>query len=123
LQITIRVTDSLSIKEAAMKRSTAMMCALLLVAFFLAGVATAQETGKMMTATGVVASVDPQGTAITISLKVGEETLDVGTIVDNGTVIKVGAKPPTLQDIKVGDIVTIRYLKSDNLYAKEITKK
>ena len=56
-----------------MKRSTAMMCALLLVAFFLAGVATAQETGKMMTATGVVASVDPQGTAITISWKVGQE--------------------------------------------------
>ena len=42
---------------------------------------------------------------------------------DNGTVIKVGGKAATLQDIKVGDIVTIRYLKSDNLYAKEITKK
>ena len=67
--------------------------------------------------------VDPQGTAITIDWKVGKEALDVGTIVDNGTVIKVGGKTATLQDIKVGDTVTIRYLKSDNLCAKEITKK
>ena len=95
----------------------------LLVAFFPVSVATAQEAGKMETATGVVTSVDQQGTAITISWKVGKESLDVGTIVDNGTVIKVGGKTATLQDIKVGDTVTIRYLKSDNLYAKEITKK
>ena len=67
--------------------------------------------------------VDPQATAITISWNVGKEALDVGTIVDNGTLIKVGGKSATLQDVKVGDAVTIRYLKSDNLYAKEITKK
>jgi hypothetical protein len=38
-------------------------------------------------------------------------------------VVKVKGKTATLQDIKVGDTITIRYLKSDNLYAKEITKK
>lgn len=106
-----------------MKRSIAMTCVFLLVALFLAGVATAQETGKMETATGVVTSVAPQGTAITIDWKVGNEVFDVGTIVDQGTVVKVGGKVATLQDIKVGDTVTIRWLKSDNLYAKEITKK
>jgi Cu/Ag efflux protein CusF len=110
-------------KEVGMKRSVVMTCILLLVAFFLAGVAAAQEMGKMETATGVVTSVDPQGTAITILWKVANEELDVGTIVDNDTVVKVNGKTATLQDIKVGDKVTIRYLKSDNLYAKEITKK
>ena len=106
-----------------MKRSVAMMCLFLLTAFFLASVATAQETGKMETATGAVTSVNPQGAAITISWKVGNETLDVGTIVDKETVVKVKGKAATLQDIKVGDTVTLRYLKSDNLYAKEVTKK
>jgi len=106
-----------------MKRSVVMTWVLLLVAFFLASMVTAQEMGKMQTATGEVTSVDPQGTAITISWKVGKEALDVGTIVDKDTVVKVKGKTATLQDIKVGDIVTIRYLKSDNLYAKEITKK
>jgi Cu/Ag efflux protein CusF len=79
--------------------------------------------GKMETATGVVTSVDPQGTAITITWKVGNEALDVGTIVDKDTVVKVKGKTATLQDIRVGDTVTLRYLKSDNLYAKEIMKK
>ncbi len=106
-----------------MKRSVVMACVLLLVAFFMATMATAREMGKMETATGQVTSVDPQGTAITISWKVGKETLDAGAIVDKDTKVKVKGKAATLQDIKVGDTVTIRYLKSDNLYAKEITKK
>ena len=106
-----------------MKRSAATMCLFLLAAFFLAGIAIAQEMGKMETATGEVTSVDPQGAAITITWKVGNQALDVGTIVDKDTVVKVDGKAATLQDIKVGDTVTVRYLKSDNLYAKEITKK
>ena len=106
-----------------MKRSAVMTCVLLLVACFLAGVVTAQEMGKMQTATGEVTSVDPQGTAITIYWNVGKEELVVGAIVDKDTMVKVNGKTATLQDIKVGDTVTIRYLKSDNLYAKESTKK
>ena len=106
-----------------MKRSVVMACVMLLVAFFLASVVTGQEMGKMQTATGKIISVDPQGTAITISWKVGKEELVVGAIVDKDTMVKVKGKTATLQDIKVGDSVTIRYLKSDNLYAKEITKK
>ena len=74
-------------KEVGMKRSVVMTCILLLVAFFLAGVAAAQEMGKMETATGVVTSVDPQGTAITILWKVANEELDVGTIVTKDTVV------------------------------------
>ena len=106
-----------------MKRSVVMACVMVLAACFLASAASAQEMGKMETATGKVTSIDPQGAAITISWKVGEKALDVGAIVDKDTMVKVKGKPATLQDIKAGDTVTIRYLKSDNLYAKEITKK
>jgi Cu/Ag efflux protein CusF len=106
-----------------MKRSVVTTCVLFLVLFVLASFVTAQETGKMQTATGEVTSVDPQGAAITISWKVGTETLVVGAIVDKDTVVKVKGKAATLQDIKEGDTVTVRYLKSDNLYAKEITRK
>lgn len=50
-----------------MKRTVLMMSGTLLVVFFLANVAMAEETGKMETAIGEVTSVDPQGTAITFS--------------------------------------------------------
>lgn len=110
-------------KEVTMKRSALMILVLVMASFFLASVVAAAETGKMETATGKVTSVDPQGKAITISAKVGKEAMDVGTIVDKDTKVKVGGKAANLNDIKVGDTVTIRYLRSDNLYAKEITKK
>ncbi len=80
-------------------------------------------SGKMEVASGTVTSIDPQGTAITISEKiVGHKAMDVGTIVNSHTMVKVSGKEATLNDIKVGDRVTIRYLKSHDLYAKEIDK-
>lgn len=83
-----------------------------------------EAMGKMETATGKVTSVDPGGKAITISERIGgKETLDVGTIVSKDTTVKIKGKEATLGDIKVGDTVTIRYLKSDDLYAKEITER
>jgi hypothetical protein len=110
-------------KEVVMKRSVLMMSGTLLVVFLLASMAMAEETGKMETAIGEVTSVDPQGTAITFSWNVGKDTLVVGTIVDKDTMVKIKGKTADVQDIKVGDTVTVRFLKSDNLYAKEITKK
>jgi hypothetical protein len=65
----------------------------------------------------------PQGKAITISAKAGKEAMDVGVIVNDETVIKVKGKKAALSDIKVGDAVKIRYLRSNDLYAKEIVKK
>ena len=106
-----------------MKRWVLTAFVLLAVPFFLANLVTAAETGKMATATGKVTSIDPQGAAITISVNIGKEGMVVGTTVDKDTMVKVGGKPATLKDIQVGDTVTIRYLKSDNLYAKVITKK
>jgi Cu/Ag efflux protein CusF len=106
-----------------MKRSVVMIVVLVMASFFLVSVAPAAEKSKMETATGKVTAIDPQGKAITISAKAGKEAMDVGTIVDKDTMVKVKGKAATLNDIKVGDTVTIRYLRSDNLYAKEIIKK
>jgi len=100
------------------------MYVLLITSFLTVGILAAEDTGKMVTATGKVTSVDPEGKAITISVKTGSsEMMDVGTIVNADTKVKAKGKPVALNDIKEGDTVTTRYLKSDNLYAKEVTKK
>ncbi|HEX2965426.1 MAG TPA: hypothetical protein VHO84_06555 [Syntrophorhabdaceae bacterium] len=96
---------------------------LLLAGAFVVNTSVAQETGKMMTATGKVTNIDPGGNAITIDTTAGNATMNVGTIVSDDTRITVRDKPASLDDIKEGDTVTIRYLKSDDLYAKQITKK
>lgn len=84
---------------------------------------TSETMGKMEIATGKVTSIDPQGQAITITEKItGNEAMDVGTIVSKDTIVKIGGKEATLKDLKVGDTVTIHYLKSNDLYAKEISK-
>ena len=89
----------------------------------LAAAERGMEKAVAETATGKVTSVDPDGKAIMISVKLGKETLNVGTIVNKETTVKVKGKLATLNDIKNGDTVTIRYIRSDNLYAKEIKKK
>ncbi len=108
-----------------MKKSVYTVLALLVVSLMLINVTAASaavEKGAMRTATGKVMFVDPQGKAITIYEKSGKKTVDVGTIVNEHTVVTVSGKKASLSDIKPGDTVTIKYLKSDNLYAKEIVK-
>jgi hypothetical protein len=81
------------------------------------------STGKLETVTGKVASVDPQGKAITVMAKNGAKgMIDVGTIVNQNTVVKVKGKTASLKNIKPGDRVTVHYLKGNDLYAKEIMK-
>jgi hypothetical protein len=83
-----------------------------------------KESAKMETATGKVTAIDPQGKAIVIAENIGgKETMDVGTIVDKDTIVKVKGKEAKLQDLKVGDTVTVRYLKSNDLYAKEVSER
>jgi Cu/Ag efflux protein CusF len=116
-------------KEATMKKFVLIVLALLFTLSFLAEMAMSQEKeightkSEMKTATGKVIGVDPQGGGIAITMRAAGDDYDVGTIVDNSTKITVRGKPATLQNIQVGDTVTIRYWKSDDLYAKEITKK
>jgi len=106
-----------------MKRSVIVICVMAAAAFFLTNATTAAQIGKMETQRGKVTSIAPNGTAITVAAKAGKEVMDVGAIVDKDTVVKVHGKTAPLSDIRVGDTVTIRYLKSDNLYAKGITKR
>jgi hypothetical protein len=76
-----------------------------------------RDSGKLEVATGKVASIDPQGKAITITEKIArKEAMDVGTIVNKDTIVKIRGKEATLKDVKVGDTVTIHYLNSHDLY-------
>jgi hypothetical protein len=104
-----------------MKSSAETIWLVTVLTFFLANALTVAEIGKME-ATGTVISIDPQGTAITISAKVRKKTMEVRTIVGRDTAIKVKGKPGTLRDINVGDTVTVRYPKADDFHAKEIRK-
>ncbi len=82
-----------------------------------------QELAKVETAVGKVTAVDPEGKAITISENIGgKEPLIVGTIVNDDTRVQVKGKKADLKDIKVGDTVRIHYVRSNDLYAKEIAK-
>ena len=107
-----------------MKRFTKVLLVFVILSFCLAGAAMAQEKGKMETATGKVTAIDPQGKGITIGVKSDTpDKMDVGCIVDKDTVVKVKGKKASLNDIKVGDTVTIRFMRSTDLFAKEIIKK
>lgn len=109
-----------------MKKLIIIAIALLIGSLMLMNItaaSAAEGKGKMETATGKVMSIDPQGKAITISTKAAEEAMDVGVIVNDETVIKVKGKKAALSDIKAGDTVKIKYLRSNDLYAKEIEKK
>ena len=106
-----------------MKRWSVTALVFLALAFFFMNAVAAEQTGKMETAFGKVTAIDPQGKGITISEKAGKESMDVGCIVDKDTVIKIKGKKESLDDLKVGDTVTIHYLRSNDLYAKEIVKK
>jgi Cu/Ag efflux protein CusF len=107
-----------------MKRSVFVIVVLLIACFLMVSMSVAGEKEKMETATGKVTSVDPQGMAITISVNAGGGgMMDVGTIVNSDTKVKVKGKTAALSDIKEGDTVTIRYVRTDDLYAKEVSKK
>lgn len=81
------------------------------------------STGKVVS--GKVAAVGPQ--AIVVDVGSGKNLLDVGAIVQPDTKLTVEGKDASIgdlsKDVKVGDIVTLRYAMTDNLYAEHITKK
>jgi hypothetical protein len=100
-----------------------IFAALAVFALVLAATAGAHSESQ----TGKVAAVDPEGKGIVISVGKGDQALDVGTIIDNDTQLKVEGKNVPLSnlqdDVKVGDTVTLRYDRTDNLYAKQIVKR
>lgn len=85
------------------------------------------DSSQAMSQTGKVTAVDPEGKGIVISVGKGDQALDVGTIIEDDTQLKVDGKSVPLsnlqEDVKVGDTVTLRYERTDNLYARQIEKR
>jgi hypothetical protein len=81
----------------------------------------------VMSQTGKVTAVDPQGKAIVITVGKGDRALDVGAIVQPDTKLMVSGKNVSVtnlpDDVKVGDRVTLKYEKTSDLYAKQIVKR
>ena len=77
--------------------------------------------------TGKVIAIDPQGQAIVVDVGVGSSVMTVGAVITTDTVLVIKGKHVPLsdlqKDIRVGDTVTVRYIKTDDLYAKEIIRK
>ena len=103
-----------------MKRVALIGFVLVCVSLLAAGVASAQ---KMESVTGKVSAVDPEGKGIVVMKGSGDSAMDVGTIVSPDTVVKVKGKKASISDIKAGDMVTIKFERSTDLFAKEIVKK
>ncbi len=81
----------------------------------------------MKTVTGKVSHVDPQGKAIVVTVGSGKDMMDVGAIVEPDTKLMAGGKNTAIsglnETVKDGDTVTLEYMVTDNIYAKEIKKK
>ncbi len=95
-----------------------------LVLLLLFGASGYAAEGSMRTVSGHVAAVSSQ--AIVVDVGSGQTMLDVGAIIQPGTELMVNGKSMPIGDlaekVKVGDTVTLKYVMTDNLYAKEIVK-
>jgi co-chaperonin GroES (HSP10) len=109
-----------------MKRCSLLVIFLATACLLLGGFVHAGAAGTE-TRTGKVIAVDPEGKAIVIDVGSGKEALDVGTVINADTKLKVKGKSMPLSDlqkaVKVGDTVTLKYVRTDDLYATEIIKK
>ena len=84
--------------------------------------------GRMLTETGTVTALDLAAGAIVIQTGKGrKEGMTVGAAIQAETVVTVtGKKVPVSgigDEISVGDTVTLKYLKGDDLYAVQIIKR
>jgi hypothetical protein len=84
--------------------------------------------GRMLTETGTVTALDVSIGAIVIQTGKGrKEGMTVGAAIQGNTVVSVkGRKIPVSDigdEIAVGDTVTLKYLKGDDLYALQIIKR
>jgi hypothetical protein len=77
--------------------------------------------------TGRVVAMDPQGQAIVVDVGTGSSAMTVGAVINAGTTFVINGQNVPLSDlrqgVRVGDRVTLKYIKTDDLYAKEIIKR
>jgi hypothetical protein len=93
-----------------------------------AGFESGHAGGKMLTETGTVTALDLAAGAIVIQTGKGKkEGMTVGAAIQADTAVTVmGKKVPVSEigeEIAVGDTVTLKYLKGDDLYALQIIKR
>ena len=109
-----------------MKKLAVLMVASLLVGLVSAGFAIAQGE-KTESFAGKVTAVDPDGKAIVIQSGSGKSALTVGAIVTPDTVLMVKGKKMDIGDlknqVKAGDMVSLKISRTTDLYAKQISKK
>lgn len=103
-----------------MKRFIFLLVVFAMISFLTIGQPVAEEMAAMRPAAGRVISVVPEGKATTIATPV---RVDVATILNQDTKIRIKGKPASLKDVNEGDAVTIYYLKPDDFYAKEVAKR
>ena len=84
---------------------------LLTVLFF--SLASAQE-GRVQQMTGKVSAVTLSSKTIVVEIPLGKDSLTVGGEVTDETEVSVDGKTATLNDIKVGDRVTVRWIKEEH---------
>ena len=106
-----------------MKTSIVVIVGIVAIFALTAGLFAAELAGVTHSYSGKVTAVDPGGAGITVAVDVAGKTMTVGAIVGDDTSIRLGGKKASLKDIKPDDVVTITYLKSDDLYAKSIVGK
>lgn len=106
-----------------MKTLTTILSVLVLVA--LVAPYGFASTPPLKTVSGRVEAVSHQ--AIVIDVGSGKTMLDVGAVVQPDTKVMVNGKSTPIGDltkeVKVGDNVRLSYVMTNDLYAKEITKK
>jgi hypothetical protein len=109
-----------------MKRHAVVTLFFVLALVLLTGLFHAYAAGTQ-SETGKVTAIDPQGQAIVIDAGAGKSAMTVGAVIKPDTKLVIKGKSAPLsdlqEDIQVGDRVTLKYMKTDDLYAKEIIKK
>jgi len=110
-------------EENVLMKTLKILLSVLVLLFLFAASGYAAE-GSTRTVSGQVAAVDNQ--AIVVDVGSGKTLLDVGAIIQSDTELMVKGKSTPIGDlaekVKVGDAVTLTYVMTDNLYAKEIVK-
>lgn len=96
-----------------MKRKKVLVAGAILFTVLFFSLASAQE-GRVRQMTGKVSAVTLSSKTIVVEIPLGKDSLTVGGEITDETEISIDGKTATLNDIKVGDRVTVRWIKEEH---------
>jgi hypothetical protein len=110
-----------------MKKHPVCMLFFVLVLVLFIGLIYGEAAGTQ-SGTGRVIAIDPHERAIVINTAgTGNSAMTIGAVIEGDTALVIRGKnvpvSDLLKEVRVGDRVTLKYTKTDDLYAKEIIKK